>query len=249
MELIHTTYFRIDDLTVDRYGYLKPSAMLFFAQEAAGQHCLSLGTDYEALAQRRLFWAIIRQRVTVTRLPHRGERVRVETWPMPTTRVAYPRCVVAYDEAGRECFRSMSLWVLMDMDTRAMVLPGRRGVTVEGLLRGGEPGVPIALTPCHPTDSRSRTVCFTDLDRNGHMNNTRYMDWVTDLFPSAFHEGRILRELSVCYFAESLEGDVLDLRRELPDPAAVQVDIHRMRDGREERVFSARLSYELRAPL
>ena len=245
MEPVHITHFHIDDLTVDRFGYLKPSAMLFFAQEAAGQHCISLGADYETLAQRRLFWAVIRQRLTVTRLPRRGETVRVETWPMPTTRVAYPRCVVAYDEAGQECFRSMSLWVLMDMDTRAMVLPGRSGVTVEGILRGIEPATPAALTPAHPTEHYSRTVRFTDLDRNGHMNNTRYMDWVADLCPSALHGARQLREMSLCYFAESLEGDALDLRREAMDPATEQVDIHRERAGKDERIFSARLTYDL----
>ena len=245
MEPVHITHFHIDDLTVDRFGYLKPSAMLFFAQEAAGQHCISLGTDYETLAQRRLFWAVIRQRLTVARLPRRGETVRIETWPMPTTRVAYPRCVVAYDEEGRECFRSMSLWVLMDMDTRAMVLPGRSGVTVEGILRGIEPAVPGALTPAHPTDCCSRTVCFTDLDRNGHMNNTRYMDWVADLYPSAFHGGRQLREMQLCYFAESLEGDTLDLRRETVDLGTEQVDIHREKEGKDERIFSARLTYDV----
>ena len=245
MEPVHITHFHIDDLTVDRFGYLKPSAMLFFAQEAAGQHCISLGADYETLARRRLFWAVIRQRVQITRLPDRGETIRLETWPMPTTRVAYPRCVVAYDEAGRECFRSMSLWVLMDMDTRAMVLPGRSGVTVEGILRGTEPAMPTSLTPAHPTACGKRTVCFTDLDRNGHMNNTRYMDWVADLFPSAFHMERQLRELTLCYFAESLEGDVLDLRREAIGPTAEQVDIHREKEGKDERIFSARLTYEI----
>ena len=245
MEPVHITHFHIDDLTVDRFGRLKPSAMLFFAQEAAGQHCISLGADYETLAQRRLFWAIIRQRLTVTRLPRRGETLRIETWPMPTTRVAYPRCVVAYDEAGQECFRSMSLWVLMDMDTRAMVLPGRSGVTVEGILRGIEPATPIALTPAHPTDRRMRTVCFTDLDRNGHMNNTRYMDWVADLYPSAFHGERQLREMSLCYFAESLEGDALALCRESIDPVTEQVDIHREKEGKDERIFSARLTYQI----
>ena len=164
---------------------------------------------------------------------------------MPTTRVAYPRCVVAYDEEGRECFSALSFWVLMDMDTRAMVLPGRSGVAVEGILRGIEPAAPTTLVPCHPADSRNRTVCFTDLDRNGHMNNTRYMDWVADLLPSAFHEGRQLKELAVCYFAESLEGDVLELRREQPDPSLLQVDIHRQKEGKEERVFSARLCYDM----
>ena len=83
MEPVHITHFHIDDLTVDRFGYLKPSAMLFFAQEAAGQHCISLGTDYETLAQRRLFWAIIRQRLTVTRLPAGARRSASRPGPCP----------------------------------------------------------------------------------------------------------------------------------------------------------------------
>ena len=102
MEPIYTQHFEINDSGVDRYGRLKPSMILFYAQEVAGQHCLSLSVDYDTLAKRRLFWAVIRHRVQVTRLPMRGETIRVETWPMPTTRVAYPRSVVAYDENGEE---------------------------------------------------------------------------------------------------------------------------------------------------
>ena len=55
----------------------------------------------------------------------------------------------------------------------------------------------------------------------------------------------LLRELSLCYFAESLEGDVLDLRREQPEPTLLQVDIHRQKEGKDERVFSARLCYDM----
>ena len=36
-------------------------------------------------------------------------------------------------------------------------------------------------------NSVTREVRFTDLDRNGHMNNCRYLQWVSDLLPSAFH--------------------------------------------------------------
>ena len=249
MEAIYTQNFHIMDNCVDRFGRLKLSTLLFNAQEVAGRHFDGLAMTYDQLESKGMFWAIIRQRVAITRLPMSGETIRVETWPMPNTRVAYPRHVAAYDQQGNELFRVLSLWVLMDVNTRAMILPGKSGICLPGTTQGNELPAPGSLPAKQLLHHRVRPVCFTDLDRNGHMNNTRYMDWVTDLFPSAFHEGRILRELSVCYFAESLEGDVLDLRRELPDPAAVQVDIHRMRDGREERVFSARLSYELRAPL
>ena len=244
MEPIYTQYFEINDSGVDRYGRLKPSMILFYAQEVAGQHCLTLSVDYDTLAKRRLFWAVIRHRVQVTRLPMRGEKIRVETWPMPTTRVAYPRSVVAYDEAGNECFRSISLWVLMDLDSRNMILPGKSGISVIGTLRGTELTAPTSLMPKDLHSSRKRSVCFTDLDRNGHMNNTRYLDWIDDLLPSPFHERHSVKEFTVCYLSEAREGQELDLHWDFLEEGCMQVDAHRLSGTKDERVFSARIQFD-----
>jgi medium-chain acyl-[acyl-carrier-protein] hydrolase len=176
-------------------------------------------------------------------MPRRGETIRVETWPMPTTRVAYPRSVVAYDSEGNECFRTVSLWVLMDLDNRNMILPGRSGITVDGTLRGTELVSPTSLPPKALTQSRCRTVSFTDLDRNGHMNNTRYLDWLDDLLPSRFHQEHTPKELLICYLNESREGQTLELCWDLLEDGALQVDALRQTDAKTERVFSARVFY------
>ena len=246
MEPIFSQDFLIDDHCVDRYGRLKPSMILFYAQEVAGQHCNLLAVDYDTLAKRRLFWAVIRHRVQITRLPMRGEKLRVETWPMPTTRVAFPRSVVAYDEGGNECFRSISLWVLMDTDSRNMILPGKSGITVAGTLRGTELAPPNSLAPKLLHNEKTRTVCFTDLDRNGHMNNTRYMEWIDDLLPSAFHEGHPVREFTACYLSEAREGQALTLSWELSKEGILYVDAHRPRtdvSDKTERIFSAQMLF------
>ena len=243
MEPIYQQEFTVNDNAVDRYGRLKPSMILYFVQEVAGRHFDAISMDYDALASRGMLWAIIRQRVQITRIPRRGERIRLETWPMPTTRVAYPRSVVAYDEAGSELFRSISIWVLMDRNTRNMILPGKSGITVTGTLRGNELAVPGALPSKLLRSSRSRTVCFTDLDRNGHMNNTRYLDWIDDLLPSAFHEDHSFREFTVCYLSETREGQELELRWDVLEEGCLQVDAHRLTDGQDQRVFSARLLF------
>ena len=132
MEPIYRQNLTLNDSCVDRYGRMKPSMVLFCAQEVAGKHSELLGAGFDDLAQKGIFWAVIRQKVQITRLPVGGETITLETWPMPTTRVAYPRSTVAYDENGNECFRAISLWVLMDMDKRSMILPGKSGVTLEG---------------------------------------------------------------------------------------------------------------------
>ena len=244
MEPIFQKDFEITDNCVDRYGRLKPSMILFYAQEIAGMHCTELALDYETLAKRRLFWAVTRHKVQVTRLPRIGETIHIETWPMPTTRVAYPRSMVAYDAKGNECFRSISLWVLMDLDTRNMILPGKSGIAVTGSLRGTELAIPQSLAPGRLRNSRERTVCYTDLDRNGHMNNTRCLDWIDDLLPSEFHSLHRVREFTVCYYAEGKEGQELTLRWDFSEPGSLQADSYRREDGKEARVFALRIQYE-----
>ena len=246
MEPIFRQSFHIDGNVIDRYGRLKPSAILFYAQEVAGKHCEIISLNYDDLAKKGLFWAVIRHRVQITRLPMQGETITVETWPMPTTRVAYPRSVVAYDEQGSECFRSISLWVLMDLNTRNMILPGKSGIAVQGTIRGTELAPPNSLAARTLTNSRKRTVCFTDLDRNGHMNNTRYMDWIDDLLPSAFHEDHPAKEFTVCYLSEAKEGQELELGWDLMDGPVLQVDAHREKTdvpGKQERIFAAQVLF------
>ena len=243
MQPIYSQEFRINDACVDRFGRLKNSMILYYAQEVAGRHFDRLAMTYEELAQRGMFWAIIRQRVRITRLPMSGETIRVETWPMPNSRVAYPRSVVAYDERGEEVFRCISLWVLMDLNSRAMILPGKSGISVPGTLRGNELAAPNALPAKVLSNRRSRTVSFTDLDRNGHMNNTKYLDWIDDLLPSDFHRENTLKEMVVCYLSEAREGQDLDMQWEILPEGFLQVDAHRQLEDKDERIFSARLFF------
>ena len=247
MQPIYRQQFHIDPVAVDCFGRLKPSMLLLYAQEVAGHHSDLLSFTYDALASRGLFWAIIRNRVSITRLPREHEDITIETWPMPTTRTAYPRSTIAYDAEGNELFRSVSLWVLMDRENRSMILPGKSGVDLEGTLRGLELASPRSLAPRPLGSCSRRQVRFSDLDVNGHMNNTRYLDWLMDLLPSSFHGSHSVKDFTLCYMNEALEGQPLDLNWELDETGALQVDIHRGKGddaGDFDRIFAARIEFE-----
>lgn len=246
MEPIYRQKIEIKDIHLDCFGRVKPSVLLYFAQEVSGRHAALLGTDWEALAEKKLFWAIIRHHIQVERLPGAGEEITLETWPMPTTRVAYPRATVAYDAQGNVLFRTAAVWVLMNTETRAMVLPGKSGVVVAGTLRGMELAAPSSILPAKLKHRATRAVGYTELDRNGHMNNTRYLDWVDDLLPSSFHKIHPVREFTVCYLSEAREGQQLDLSWELSDGPCLQVEAHRQKadePDKQERVFAAQIHF------
>ncbi len=239
MEPILRQEFILTGLHTDRFGNLKPSALLHLVQTVAGDHCALLQVDLP----QNLMWAIIRHKVQVTRLPKKGETLTLETWPMPTTRTAYPRSVIAYDEAGQEVFRTIALWVLMDRDTRALVLPKNSGVALSGILRGTELSIPGALVAANLQNIRERTVCFGDLDENGHMNNARYLDWIWDLLPSRFHALHSPRDITMCYYTEAREGESLQLHWTFPAEGKLQADIFRREDDQLHRIFSAVVEY------
>ena len=246
MGSVFTQTFQINPMHTDCFGRARASSLLYFAQEAAGAHCYELGADWDTLNQRDLFWAVLRYRVQVTRLPSAGQTITVETWPMPTTRSVFPRATLVKDENGNELFRAIGLWVLMDKNTRTMVLPGKSGLDLPGTLRGCEPDTPASLFPGDYPNCACRRVGYTELDRNGHMNNTRYMNWVDDLLTAQYHKAHPVAEFSICYLSEARENEELALHWQLDENGILKVDAHRQRTDVQlgkDRVFSAQVTF------
>ena len=245
MNPVYSKRFTVLNSDTDCFRRLKPSQLLSYMQEAAGDHSALLGAGKDTLQAQNLFWAVLRHKVVITRLPCVGETVTVETWPMPTTRSAYPRSAIGYDEKGNELFRSISLWVLMNAQQRSLVLPGKSGVIVDGVLRGNELAIPGSQVPQVLKNQTLRQVQFTELDQNGHMNNCRYLDWACDLLPSGFHRQHPLREFSVRYLSEAKEQELLNLSWELTEDGALALSASRKQtqQGDHSHVFSMELVY------
>ena len=76
MESIYQKEFTVDTLVTDCFGRLKPSAVLYYVQEMAGQHFdrMALNPTPE---HKGLMWVIIRHRVQITRLPVKGQTIRL----------------------------------------------------------------------------------------------------------------------------------------------------------------------------
>ena len=165
---------------------------------------------------------------------------------MPATRVAFPRATIAYDAEGNELFRCIALWILMELSSRAMVVPGRSGIDFPGCTRGGELPSPKSLTPKNLPIATERKVRFGQLDRNGHMNNTKYLEWAMDLLPGSFHAEHPLKGFTVCYLNEAREGDRVTLRHGLDENGTLLVDANRPDPADPEkfhRVFAVRAEF------
>lgn len=245
MELLFTQQETVQPQDVTPYGNLKLSRLLEYVQQIAGAHCDAAGLSWAAVSNRGLFWAVLRHRIQIERLPRQGETLTLETWPLPTTRTAYPRAVRCLNSQGEVLFQVMSFWVLMDIHTRAMVLPGKNGIDVPGLCRGIEIPTPGTLVPGVHTQQMLWSVTSRDLDVNGHVNNARYLDHTAPLAEQFFPE-QTPKQVSVCYFSEVLPQDAVTLQWG-QDGTSFQVDAFRWgtdEHQKPDRVFAVRMDYE-----
>ena len=244
MDFVYTTQYPVTALHTDCFGQCRPSYLLRMSQDAAEAQCHLLGTDRAAMDKKNYFWAIIRQRIEITRLPKTGETITLKTWPMPTTRVAYPRAAEGFDEAGNSLFKIISIWIIMDKTSRAMILPGKSGVEVLGTSFGTELKTPAGLSAGSYENHTQRQVSFFDLDQNLHMNNTRYVDWCFDLFSSDFHREHPLKALTICYNNEALEGQNIDITWQEGDVLQVDGSLSATDvDGKQTRIFCAQMEF------
>lgn len=244
MEPIYEKSYTLTDMHTDAFGRAKPSALLSFVQDIAGEHAAILSDSWAELQKKHLFWAVIRHNLEILSVPKIGQTLLLRTWPMVTTRSAYPRAVEGYGEDGTLLFRMVSLWVLMDTEKRSLVLPDRGGLTINGCNRGCEGQIPGSLLPGKYDHCACRTVQFSELDRNRHLNNTRYFDWINDLLPLSFHESHYPSFCKICYLQETLPEQTLNLSWHLGENGLFSLDGYLAESTPGKRIFAAQIQFE-----
>ena len=101
-----------------------------------------------------------------------------------------------------------------------------------------------ALSVAEASHTILRTVNFSDLDVNGHMNNTRYLDWLCDLIPADFHREHPVKAVTICYMSEALEGQQLQLSWTDGEVLRVDGDLSQTSvDTGHTRIFSAQVEF------
>ncbi len=179
---MHNTLIRnfpVYAFQTDVHARLRPGALLEIMQEMAGGHAELLGVGRQELLRQNLVWVLTRLEVHMERWPSFGDTLTVETFPMPNRRWFFPRYFLFRDESGAQIGYAGSLWVLLDVTQRRMCRPDpviARMPDNSGLVAPMGMPATVADAPGEPVIADHLPV-YTDLDMNGHVNNTRYLDW------------------------------------------------------------------------
>lgn len=198
----------------DMQGRWRPSAILEAMQEAAGTHAELLGCGRSHLLADNVVWVISRIELHMDRYPGIGERVTVETFPMPCRRCFFPRYFVFRDAEGSPLGCAGTLWVLLDLTTRHMAAPQAVAARIPD---NSDLVPPLPLPHAVPRTEGAvqtllRRAAYTDLDVNAHVNNARYADWLTDALGTSVMRQYCLKTLNINYAAEVLPDAEVEMQ-------------------------------------
>ena len=175
-------------------------------QEAAGEHARAADLETFRLGDGTGTWVLTRLRLHVDGLPAMREAVEVETWPSGRDGLRAYRDYVLRGADGRTLVTGTSAWLVLHVERRRPVrLP--ESVNVFGpssphraLVFGDEPTAPASVAT-----ERAFSVRRSDLDRVGHANNVRFIEWTTE----ALDTEAGLCDVDVVYRAEAVYGDTV----------------------------------------
>lgn len=206
MNRIYHTDIHLSAVNCDMTGRWKPSAIMDAMQEAAGAHAEELGFGRKSLEPMGIVWVITRLEVVMDRCPSMGETIHLETFPAAVRRWFFPRYYIFRGQDGQVIGRASTLWVVMDWNTRKMASPdGVKQLMPDNSdipLPMGLPS-PVGLVDGPCTAGIYQPV-YSDLDVNGHVNNTRYMDMCCNALGI-----NTLREHAVTRFMVNFDKEIL----------------------------------------
>lgn len=209
MNKIYCETFALRTSDFDCYGQIKPSAVLDLFQEVAGAHANELGIGFEALLEKNLLWVLVKVKFKIEKEIKEHQRVIVKTWPLPAGRVTLQREYLIEDMDGNPLVKGSSEWVTIDSIKRRIVAPGNvyplEEYCEEHMFEGKFVKV---LDFTAKTAACEIAPAFCDLDRNGHVNNIRYADYVLNALEMQKHT---IRNFQIDFHREIQKGNRVSL--------------------------------------
>ncbi|MDR2177753.1 MAG: acyl-ACP thioesterase [Treponema sp.] len=197
----------------DRSDRLTLASTFDLFQEAAINHAEALGVGRDVMVKTGHIWVLSRLSAVWDRRPAWREELTVRSWPRGWEKLFALRDYDIRDREDRAVVRGRSCWIILDMEKRR---PLRPQALIETLpLNDGIDamrGIPVSLeSRGNSRLSGERTARYSDIDYNGHVNNTRYIQWIQDLMDSALLEQCERASLDINYLGEVQPGETVEL--------------------------------------
>lgn len=147
-------------------------------------------------------WVVAKQMLHLDQPICYGDMIELSTVAKKGSFVQFPRYYFVNKDQQQIGYCS-SVWTLIDIKNRRMVVPKRIGLEMPEL------DDDLNLPSCSMIDTHvdfqrvmKRKVLYSDVDMNHHFHNTRYIQWMFDVIDYDMHRDYYVSDLTIEYKKE-----------------------------------------------
>mgnify|MGYP005839409437 CR=1 FL=1 len=230
--------FNLRYFEMGQYGEASPATILTLLEEAAADHCLSIGHSLYDLLGKGIGWVLLSGRMVMERYPEYKEKITIRTWLSDLKTFRGTRENIILDEYGSIIGRAKGFWLFFDIKRRrpARIFEDILGnwtinpkESIEGNTRKIEP-----LTSAQY--KKEFVVHRYDMDSNEHVNNLRYLQWAMESIPDDIINNCYLHAIDGNFVGEAQYGHTIESLVEPVD--SERTFVHTIRDIENNKVCS-----------
>ncbi len=170
---------------LDSCRHLRPAEALRIFGDTANADFADLGQTYQSMIEKGYYFIVTHANCHLVRQPEEEERILVRTWPCKIKGMQVSRNFSLIDPAGKPLAFCEMVYLVMDTNTGHPIRVKDFPLVP---LYEVEREVPLEKrTRVKRSDDMNEVAClsprFSDLDANGHVNNTHYPTFAYDALP------------------------------------------------------------------
>lgn len=190
---------RIGDYAFDEK--LSYESIIFILENMGSRHTAYLNGGKYEWGVGNAVWVLADWRMEIERRPEKGEELCVSTWVRKGGAGVSLRNILIADESGSELVRAEGRYALFDIESGRPVRvtaeiqdyyqPEDRMATVKSAVR--------QLPPEGFGEQMPFALRRTDIDFNGHVHNTRYIEIALEALPKEVYENCDFKDIFIRY--------------------------------------------------
>lgn len=205
----------ITSYLIDLRGNLSIPSLFSLFQEVAWEHSTMDGFGFNQLQQQGLFWVLSRVYVEIYQMPQWTDNIKLTTWHSGTDGVFALRDFIVHNREGRKLISATSSWLVVDIETRRP----KRPQSIKMSFSEDNPKRALNINPQKVNkisdedfSSYAVTSRLSDIDINGHINNTKYIEWVVNSFSADLYAEHLVKSLQINFLSEGFLNETFSIK-------------------------------------
>ena len=183
--------------------------------DVATAHANHLDIGYDHLRLSNASWVLNHLLIEMIRYPKINQTYKITTWVVTTTRLYSDRAYAMFDIDGNILGYALSRWVAIDIDAR-------KPVNLIQIFASKDPNTGVLppiqgfkrLTPVDDVEIKfDYTFKYCDIDCNRHVNTTRYIEHILNLYSVDFFDTEMPVKFDIVFHHEAYFGDRVKILR------------------------------------